>query len=102
MAKTSERDSPKKEVQDALENHGYALHLTSKREGETITAKLELENLEEEKSLMKLVASGRIEDIDLLVGFDFEEEDLWNLVMRLMSLWEAMKGSTDFEAETPE
>ncbi|MFQ5919099.1 MAG: hypothetical protein ACE5I4_03510 [Thermoplasmata archaeon] len=102
MAKTSGRDSPRKEVQDALEDHGYALHLTSKRKGETITAKLELESLEEEKSIMKLVASGRIEDIDLLIGFDLEEEDLWNLVMRLMSLWEVIKGSTDLELETPE
>jgi hypothetical protein len=102
MARTGGRDSPRKEVRDALENHGYALHLTSKRKGETVTAKLELESLEEEKSLMKLVASGRIEDIDLLVGFDLEEEDLWNLVMRLMSLWEAIKGSTDLELDGPE
>lgn len=97
MAKKGPRDSPRDEVRRALEKRGYALHLTSKREGETITAKLELESLEDEKSLMKLVASGRIEDIDVLVGFDMEEEDLWNFVMRLTSLWEAMKGSVGFE-----
>ncbi|MFQ5552532.1 MAG: hypothetical protein ACE5EW_02265 [Thermoplasmata archaeon] len=102
MAKTGARDSPMKEVQDALENRGYALHLTSERKGETITAKLELQSLEEEKSLMKLVASGRIEDIDLLVGFDLEEEDLWNFVMRLMGLWEAMKESTGVELDASE
>ncbi|MFQ5987196.1 MAG: hypothetical protein ACE5KQ_07550 [Thermoplasmata archaeon] len=102
MPKTGARDSPMKEVQDALENRGYALHLTSERKGEMITAKLELQSLEEEKSLMKLVASGRIEDIDLLVGFDMEEEDLWNFVMRLMGLWEGMKGSMGLELDTSE
>ena len=100
MAETEARDSPMKEVRSALKDRGYALHLTSKRKGETITAKVELESLEEEKSLMKLVASGRIEDIDLLIGFDLEEEDLWNFVMRLMSLWEAMKGSVGVELDT--
>ncbi|MCJ2555400.1 MAG: hypothetical protein LN410_04295 [Candidatus Thermoplasmatota archaeon] len=102
MAKTDARDSPRKEVRNALEDRGYALHLTSKRTGETITAKVELESLEEKKSLMKIVASGRIEDIDLLIGFDLEEESLWNLVMRLMSLWESMKGSVGVELDSTE
>lgn len=102
MAKTDARDSPRKEVRNALEDRGYALHLTSKRTGETITVKVELESLEEGKSLMKLVASGRIEDIDLLIGFDLEEEDLWNFMMRLMSLGDAMKGSVGVERDTTE
>ena len=90
------------EVRTALEDRGYTLHFTSQRKGETITAKVELESLEDKKSLMKLVASGHIEDIDLLVGFDLEEEDLWNFVIRLMSLWETMKGSMGLELERPE
>jgi hypothetical protein len=102
MAKTGARDSPMKEVQGALEDRGYALHITSERKGETITAKLELRNLEEEKSLVKLVASGRIEDIDLTLGFDVEEEELWNFVMRLMGLWEATQGSGGLDLDTSE
>ncbi len=102
MAKTDGRASPVKEVRRALEDMGYTLHLTSQRKGETITATVELESLEEKKSLMKLVASGHIADIDLLVGFDLEEEDLWNFLMRLMSLWEAMKGSMGVELDRPE
>ena len=102
MTKTEARDSPVEEVRSALEDRGYTLHFTSQRKGETITAKVELESLVDKKSLMKLVASGHIEDIDLLVGFDLEEEDLWNFVMRLMSLWEAMKGSMGVELESAE
>ncbi len=102
MAKTNARNSPMTEVRSALGDRGYTVHFTTQRKGETITAKVELESLEDKKSLMKLVASGHIEDIDLLVGFDLEEEDLWNFVIRLMSLWEAMKGSMGVEPESPE
>lgn len=102
MAKTDARDSSMKEVQGALEDRGYALHFTTERKGETITANLELRNLEEEKSLARLVASGRIEDIDLTLGFDVEEEELWNFVMRLMGLWEATQGSGDLDLDTTE
>ncbi|MFQ6013419.1 MAG: hypothetical protein ACE5LS_07225 [Thermoplasmata archaeon] len=97
MAKTSSRDSPMKELRSALEDRGYALRLTTKRKGETVTARLELQNLEEDKSLMKLVASGRIEDLDLTVGFDLHEEKLWNFVMRLLGLWETAKDSVGLD-----
>lgn len=91
-----------KELRSALNDRGYALRLSTERKGETVTAKLELQKLEEEKSLMKLVASGRLEDFDLTLGFDAEEEDLWSFLMRALGLWETVKGALPLERESSE
>ncbi len=84
MTKNTPKKSPTSTVREALAGQGYALHLSTEREGDTLIAKLELLNLKEDRSLLKVVGSGRLVDIDLTLGLRASEEGLWDLVLRLL------------------
>lgn len=75
----------------ALGDRGYALHLTTEREGETLLATVELEDVESQRPLLRLVAAGCWEGLDLTLGLDLGEEEVEDLLRRLRTLWDSFR-----------
>ncbi|NIN65977.1 MAG: hypothetical protein GTO63_15055, partial [Anaerolineae bacterium] len=73
------------ELRAALKGRGFALHLSTERKGDNLTAKLEVLDVKDERPLLKVVGCGRMEDIDLSLGFDVSEDALWDMVLRVLN-----------------
>ncbi|MEE9237868.1 MAG: hypothetical protein V3U52_08800 [Thermoplasmata archaeon] len=86
MTKESAKKTPASELREVLQGQGYALNISTERKGDVLTAKLELLDVKEDRSLLRLVASGRLEDINLALGFQASEEAVWELILRFLNL----------------
>ncbi|MFQ5837627.1 MAG: hypothetical protein ACE5HJ_02450 [Thermoplasmata archaeon] len=91
MAKKSNESSPMAELRKLLSNQGYALHLATERKGDVLTARVEIVDVKAERTFLKLIASGRLEDVDFTVGLDVAEEPFWDVVLKLVNLLDSVK-----------
>lgn len=89
MPKKEQEKGALSELRKVLRSRGYALHLSTNRSGDALTAKLEVVSLEDERSLVTLAASTKVDDLDLVLGLDLHEAGLWQAVMKLLDLVEA-------------
>jgi hypothetical protein len=97
MSKQASKGSTLEALRDVLSNRGYALHLSTKRNGDTLTATLSVVDLKNERSLLKLVASARMEDIDVTFGLNLAEESLWEGMRSLVDLLGSLRQVVPFE-----
>ncbi len=87
MTKGKSRESPTSTRQKLLEGQGYALYLSSDRNGDAFEVKLELLNVDEEKPVISLSGSSSPEDPGLTIDFKVSEEDLKELVRKFLKLF---------------
>jgi hypothetical protein len=97
MSKRDGQASTISALKDALSNRGYALRLSTESKGDTLTATLSLLDMKSDRSLFKLVASGRMADVDLTVGLDLPEDALWDSLQKLVDLLDSLKDLVPFE-----
>ncbi len=60
-------------VKRELGGHGLAVHLSTSRDGANLIARVAVNDAATDKTVAKFVAVARVEDLDVVIGFDTSE-----------------------------
>jgi hypothetical protein len=78
-------------VKRELEGHGLTVHLSTSRDGANLIARIAVRDTATDKSIAKLVAVARVEDLDLVIGLDTSENVARDVLAQLLAAAHALR-----------
>ena len=88
-----------------MDGRGYLLRLTTAREGERLVGRLHVVDASTDRTVARIVAAAKVEDLDVVVGIDAEEGLIRDVLAQAMSaadvLREALPTVTIHEERPP-
>lgn len=77
-------------VKDELGNRGYVVNLHARREGEIVVGHLLVTSAETDEPVAKLVAAGKMENLNVCFGVDVEGT-LRDVLTKALTTWQGMQ-----------
>ncbi len=74
-----------------LAGHGYMIHLSTKRDGPNLVARLEISDAATEANLAKIVSVAKVDDLNLLLGIDAPEGVVRDFLAELLGFADALR-----------
>ena len=78
-------------VRRQMDGRGYLLRLTTAREGERLVGRLHIVDAKTDRTLAKIVAAAKVEDLDVVVGVDAEEGLIRDVLAQAMSAADVLR-----------
>ena len=77
-------------VKDELGNRGYVVNVHARREGEMVVGHLNVTSAETDETVAKLVAVGKMENLNMCFGIDVEGT-LRDVLVKALTTWQGMQ-----------
>ena len=78
-------------VRRQMEGRGYLVRLTTAREGERLVGRIHIVEAKTERTVAKIVAAAKVEDLDVVLGVDAEEGLIRDVLAQAMSAADALR-----------
>jgi len=77
-------------VKDELGNRGYVVNVHARREGEMVVGHLNVTSAETDETVAKIVAAGKMENLNVCFGIDVEGT-LRDVLTKALTTWQGMQ-----------
>jgi hypothetical protein len=78
-------------VREQMARRGYLVHITTARDGANVVGRIRVTQASTDATVAKLVASAKIDNLDLVIGIDAEEGLIRDLLAQALNAADALR-----------